>query len=201
MRRLEYLYIAVLLANFYVVGLVVPAAFATVFNSGFNSDGILVQSGPQSRVLELSRATAIILLIAYVIYVVFQMTSHHSLITEVLEQDEEMDRDREADLAKKKLTFSEAILALMISLVCVAMIAVFLVHEIDYIVDERGISDAFMGFILVPLVEKVAEHATAIDEAWDNQANFALAHVLGASVQTALLNTPIVVIVGWGLGR
>ena len=30
--------------------------------------------------------------------------------------------------------------------------------------------------------------------------NFALAHVLGASIQTALLNTPLVVIVGWGLG-
>jgi Ca2+:H+ antiporter len=29
--------------------------------------------------------------------------------------------------------------------------------------------------------------------------NFALAHVLGASIQTALLNTPLVVIVGWCL--
>jgi Ca2+:H+ antiporter len=29
--------------------------------------------------------------------------------------------------------------------------------------------------------------------------NLALAHVLGASIQTALLNTPLVVIVGWGL--
>ena len=30
--------------------------------------------------------------------------------------------------------------------------------------------------------------------------NFALAHVLGASIQTALLNTPLVVFVGWGIG-
>lgn len=29
--------------------------------------------------------------------------------------------------------------------------------------------------------------------------NFALSHVLGASIQTALLNTPLVVIVGWGI--
>jgi Ca2+:H+ antiporter len=53
--------------------------------------------------------------------------------------------------------------------------------------------------ILLPLVEKAAEHLTAIDEAWDNQMNFALAHVLGASIFTALFNTPLVVIVGWGL--
>ncbi len=58
-----------------------------------------------------------------------------------------------------------------------------------------------MGLILVPLVEKVAEHLTAVDEAWDNQMNFALAHILGATVQTALFNSSLVVIVGWGLDK
>lgn len=45
------------------------------------------------------------------------------------------------------------------------MSAVFLVEEIEHIVD-RGVSDNFVGLILVPLVEKAAEHLTAIDEAW-----------------------------------
>ena len=31
--------------------------------------------------------------------------------------------------------------------------------------------------------------------------NFALAHVLGATLQTALFNASLVVIVGWGLGK
>lgn len=56
-----------------------------------------------------------------------------------------------------------------------------------------------MGLILVPLVEKASEHLTAMDEAYDNQMNFALSHVLGASIQTALLNTPLVVLVSWGI--
>ena len=43
------------------------------------------------------------------------------------------------------------------------------VQNIEYLVHERGISDMFLGLILVPLVEKLAEHLTAIDEAWDNQ--------------------------------
>ena len=58
-----------------------------------------------------------------------------------------------------------------------------------------------MGLILVPLVEKVAEHLTAVDEAWDNQMNFALAHVLGSTIQTALFNSPLVVLVGWGMHK
>lgn len=46
------------------------------------------------------------------------------------------------------------------------MSAVFLVQEIEHIVLEQGVPDNFMGLILVPVVEKAAEHLTAIDEAW-----------------------------------
>ena len=43
------------------------------------------------------------------------------------------------------------------------------VHEIERIVEQDHVSDMFLGLILVPLVEKLAEHLTAVDEAWDNQ--------------------------------
>lgn len=94
----------------------------------------------------------------------------------------------------------ECFVVIAISLACVCMSAVFLVQEIEYIV-ERGVSDNFLGLILVPLVEKAAEHLTAIDEAWDNQINFALFHCLAPSIQTALLNAPLTVIVGWGMDK
>ncbi len=58
-----------------------------------------------------------------------------------------------------------------------------------------------MGLILVPLVEKAAEHLSAIDEAYSGRMNFALSHVLGATLQTALFNGPLAVIVGWGLHK
>ncbi len=104
-------------------------------------------------------------------------------------------------MAKDKLTLVESVVALGIALTCVSLHAIFLVEEIEFIVTERGISDAFMGLILVPLVEKAAEHLTAVDEAWDNQMNFAVAHILGATIQTALFNSALVVIVGWGLKK
>lgn len=130
----------------------------------------------------------------------YQLATHHSMFSEVLEADEERDRDRDRDLAKDKLTFTECVIALLLGITLVSLLAVFLVIEIEPLVQHNGVPDAFMGLILVPLVEKASEHLAAIDEAWDNQANFALAHVLGASLQTALFNTPLVVFVGWGLG-
>ncbi|KAK4694381.1 Ca2+:H+ antiporter, partial [Lecanoromycetidae sp. Uapishka_2] len=133
--------------------------------------------------------------------VLFMMRTHHGLYDSVFEKDEEKDHDRHLDLLKDKLTLTECVIALVLALTCVSMHAVFLVEEIEYIVIERGVSDSFMGLILVPQVEKVAEHLTAVDEAWDNQMNFALAHILGATIQTALFNSSLVVIVGWGLGK
>jgi len=109
--------------------------------------------------------------------------------------------DGHKDAAKDKLTMSECIFALAAAIALVTLIAITLVLQIEHIIENSNVSDAFMGLILVPLVEKFAEHLTAIDEAWDNQMNFALSHVLGATLQTALFNAPLTVIVSWGLHK
>jgi Ca2+:H+ antiporter len=129
------------------------------------------------------------------------MRSHHSIYDALFAAAEEADEDRDIDLAKDKLTFTECIVALVIALTLVSLTAINLVDEIPTIVKDQGVSETFMGLILVPLVEKFAEHLTAIDEAWDNIMNLALSHVLGATIQTALFNGPLVVIVAWGLGK
>lgn len=98
-------------------------------------------------------------------YLWFNLRSHHSIFDEVLELDERLDEDRHKELVRAKLTMIECIIALAIALTFVCMSAVFLVDEIPHIV-KRGVSDNFMGLILVPLVEKAAEHLTAVDEAW-----------------------------------
>lgn len=177
-------------------GLAVPTVFTNAFQ---NSAGVTAES-LISDVLAVSRITAVALILAYFVYVWFMGRTHHGIYEAVFEFDEERDHDRHEDAAKDKLTLTECIIALVISIALVTIIAFALVEEIPFIV-ARGVSDSFMGLILVPLVEKAAEHITAIDEAWDNQMNFALSHVLGAALQTALFNGPLVVIVGWGLNK
>lgn len=150
--------------------------------------------------LGISHGTAVILIVAFIVYLAYCAFSAHSVFDEILAHDEAIDNDRHRDAAKKKFTFTECVIAIVISVACVALVAVFLVEEIHYIVEERHIPDAFLGFILVPLVEKLAEHITAIDEAYDNQINFSLYHCIGPSIQTALFNAPLTIVVSWGLG-
>lgn len=173
----------------------------TAFYFAVDGTGLATAAELNDKVTSLSRVASIFLIIAYLIFVWFQAHSHHSIFDAILEGDEQKDRDRHVDLVKPKLTFTECILALMGSIALVTLIAIGLVQEIPSIVESHNVSDAFMGLILVPVVEKAAEHLTAVDEAWDDQMNFALSHVLGATIQTALLNAPLVVIVGWGLGK
>ncbi|KAF3007358.1 hypothetical protein E8E14_009053 [Neopestalotiopsis sp. 37M] len=180
------------------VGLAIPAIYEHSLST-LLEEGRITQATIDANMLSISYAVAILLLLSYVVFIWFQTASHHGLFTAMLEYDEERDHDRAKDMRKDKLTLTECIVALAVSVALVTLIAYALVQEIPYIIEEHGLTDPFVGLILVPLVEKAAEHLTAIDEAWDNQMNFALIHCVGATLQTALLNTPLVILVGWGL--
>lgn len=176
-------------------GLAIPTVFA------HSLSGRVEELSLEHKVLEISRSTAVLLIVAYLIFIYFQAHSHHGIYNAIFIEEELRDEDLHRDIMKKRLTFTEVIVALAISIALVTIIAVILIDQIHSLVTERHVSDAFVGLIMVPLVEKAAEHLTAIDEAYDNQMNFALSHVLGATLQTALFNGPLVVIVGWGLGK
>lgn len=178
------------------VALTVPTAFRLS----------LAMSAPGERRLDdeslsISRIISILLIIAYGVFLFFQIRTHHGIYDSIFELDERRDHDKRQDESKPKLTMTECIIALAISVALAFLISIALVLQIEPIIKNSRVSDSFMGLILVPLVEKVAEHLTAVDEAWDNQMNFALSHVLGATLQTTLFNAPLTVIVGWGLGK
>ena len=183
-------------------GLLIPSAFYSALKGETVSalHERFTQGRLQEDILKISRSTAIVLIIAYALYVIYSCVSAHSIFDEVLEKDEHQDADHEQDMHKPKLTLTEACVAITMAIALVAWLLVILVGEIEEVVGS-GVPDQFLGLILLPLVEKAAEHLTAIDEAWDGVINVALYHCIGPSIQTALFNAPIVVLVGWALGK
>jgi Ca2+:H+ antiporter len=151
-------------------GLLIPSAFYSALKSEAAPDllGALhdkfTRGKLQTDVLQISRAASIALMFAFALYIWYCASSQHSIFDEVIEMDEHRDADREEDLQKPKFTMTEALAALAVSLVCVTLLLVFLVAEIEHVV-KSGVPDQFLGLILLPLVEKAAEHLTAIDEA------------------------------------
>lgn len=136
------------------MALILPAVFAKYLLN--NTDYTLpTPTFVVDNATKISRGVAIISLVGYLIYIAYQTLSHDGLFHEIYEADEHKDLDRHEELRKPKLTLTEAFVALIISLACVSLIAIFLVQQIEYIV-SRGVSDAFVGLILIPLVEKIA---------------------------------------------
>lgn len=155
-------------------GLLIPSAFYSALKPEVLPDfpGLRVafhkrftEATLQADVLRISQATSIALIVAFILYIWYQASSQHGIFDEVIEMDEHRDADREEDMEKPKFTLTETVLALTISLVLVTLLLVFLVQGIEEVV-ESGVPDQFLGLILLPLVEKAAEHLTAIDEAW-----------------------------------
>jgi Ca2+:H+ antiporter len=138
------------------VALVLPAVFYKYLNGNTTDYDITDNYQIQNATYRISRGVAIISLIGYMIYIYYQTISHDGLLHEIFEDDDHKDKDRHEELAMPKLTLTEVVLALLIALACVSLMAIFLVEQIPYMVEERGVSDAFVGLILVPLVEKIA---------------------------------------------
>jgi Ca2+:H+ antiporter len=79
--------------------------------------------------------------------------------------------------------------ALMIMAAAVAGLAVmseFLVGSLDAVSESFGLSEFFVGIILVPLIGNVAEHLVAVQVALKNQMDLSLSIALGSSLQIAL---------------
>ena len=183
-------------------GLLIPSAFYSALKHETVSalHEHFTQKKLQDDILKISQATSIVLIVAYLLYLIYSCTSAHSIFDEVIEEDEHRDADREYDMAKQKLTMTESLVSIAMSIIFVTFLLVILVEQIEHVV-ESGVPDQFLGLILLPLVEKAAEHMTAIDEAWDGVINVALYHCIGPSIQTALFNAPLVVIIGWAIGK
>ncbi|KAK6359300.1 hypothetical protein TWF696_000463 [Orbilia brochopaga] len=207
----------ILVAGF---GLLIPSAFYSALKGSalHKNDPQVILGNPHQKytsedlqydVLRISQVTSLLLLLSFAVYILFNVRTNHNIFDEVLESDEHgheplsgpLDRStRKEHMEKPKFTMTECILALSVSLVLVPLFAVILVDRIKDIVDS-GVPDQFLGLILLPLVEKAAEHLTAINDAWNGHMNFALYHCLGPSIQTALFNAPLVIIVGWIIGK
>ena len=170
--------------------LIVPATLYAVMKGSDESDQ------KDDKILLLSHGTAIILLILYVLYLVFQLKTHTRLFDEEAESSEDGER-KEAEV----LSVTAAVTALIIVTVAVAVCAEFLVGSIDAIVASAHISKTFIGLILLPIVGNAAEHVTACVVAYKNKMDLAIGVAMGSSMQIALLVTPFLVILGWIIGR
>ncbi|GAB4538683.1 MAG: calcium/proton exchanger [Anaerolineae bacterium] len=83
----------------------------------------------------------------------------------------------------------------------IAWLSEVLVGAVEPVVTGLGISEFFLGIILIPLVGNVAEHIVGVQVAIKNRMELSLAISLGSSLQIALFVAPVLVFAGLLMGN
>jgi len=170
-----------------------------------------VGNSTEAGVLALSRGTAIVLLVLYILFLVYQLKTHpHVFNTDELHEDNSEDPEQAEELEQTQVHVGTAVLASTLFLVttAVSFCSDYLVGSIDDVVVSFGISKTFIGLVLVPMVgnagiplkycsDSVAEVVTCIALGYKTKMDLVVAITLGSSMQIALFLTPFLVILGW----
>ncbi|RSL77997.1 hypothetical protein CEP52_017670 [Fusarium oligoseptatum] len=171
--------------------LIIPAVLSAVLDqSGFGDR--------DQGILTLSRGTAIILLLLYILYLTFQLRTHSNLFD--AENQNSDGRKEPEEPEEPSLGIIGAVAVLIVTTIMVAICAGYLVGSINSLVETSGIGRAFIGLVLIPIIGNAAEHVTAVVFAVRDKMDLAMSVAVGSSFQISLLVTPLLVIVSWALG-
>ncbi len=151
----------------------------------------------QASILILSRGTAMILLLLYVLYLYFALRTHKKLF----EPESQATTASEQDEQEPLLGPWSAGLVLVVTTLVISVCADYMVDSIDALVATGKISKTFIGLILIPIVGNAAEHVTACVVAVKDKMDLAMGVAIGSSIQIALLVTPSLVMLGWAIGQ
>jgi Ca2+:H+ antiporter len=161
-----------------VIGLLMPALFATTTGThGF----------VQREVVSGTVAGVLILLYGGVLLFVY-VTHEHVFRTPASEE-----------VASWPVRRAVGVLVGAVALVAVE--SEFLVGAMETSLESLGISELFVGLIVVPIVGNAAEHSSAVLFALRNKVDVALEIAVGSSTQVALFVAPVLVFISLAVGH
>ena len=156
-------------------------AFPTIF-------GLLDPAEGEPPLAYLSTSVAVVFIVLYALYLLFYLRR----------REEAPGTGHEEQPPFGKVV---SFVMLLVATAAVAYVSEAFVGAIEPLVEEIGVSELFVGVILVPIVGNIAEHVVGVQIAYKNQMDFSMAVSLGSSLQVALLVTPILVFLGPLLGH
>ena len=168
--------------------LIMPAIFELVEGKGLPEPGSeAIHYG--GTVEHLSLAVAVVLLVTYVIGLFFSLKTHRDLFNPDYEDEDTWG-----------LSTRTSVIALAIAGVLVGVMSEVLVGSITEASESVGLSEFFIGVIVVAIVGNAAEHWVAVLVAMKDKMDLAVNIAVGSSAQVALFVAPLLVIASYFIG-
>lgn len=157
---------------FSVIGLVIPAIFTHTVPAQLLT----------TRYEGLSVVVAVVMFSIYILSLVFSFYTHKDIYS--VEHD---------GGKKSKWSLQKAIVVLVGATIFIGIESEIFVGAVEPMTQAIGLSEFFVGIILVPIIGNAAEHSTAITMAYKNQMDVAVEIALGSSLQIILFVCPILI--------
>jgi Ca2+:H+ antiporter len=138
----------------------------------------------------MSFIVAIILLISYAAGLFFSLRTHEQLFNPHSEEDHVGDA----------WPIRRSVITLAIAGIAVGLMSEILVGSINEASESIGISEFFVGLIVVAVVGNAAEHWVAVYFAMKNKMDLAVNIAVGSSAQIALFVAPVLVLLSFLVG-
>ncbi len=173
-------------------GAVMPAVFQLV------SGGSLPLPGDErvdfgATIEHLSLAISLVLIGTYLIGLMFSLKTHRRLFN----PPDEIDAEGEETLGWSVRT---SVIMLGIAGVAVAVMSEVLVHSITAASHSIGLSQFFIGAVIVAIVGNAAEHWVAVVVARKDKMDLSINIAIGSSAQIGLFVAPLLVVVSFFIG-
>lgn len=179
-RQLAGLNVALLVIA--VIGLVVPTLFLAAH-----------PDPARARTVDVSRYVAGLLILGYGLSLLYSLGTHRAVL------------GRGGDVAcgesAPAWSLGRTVAVLVAAAAAVAWMSELLVGTTVEAASRLGLSQIFVGLVLVPIIGNAAEHAAAVLMAQKNRMDLAVSIAVGSSVQVALLIAPLLVLLGAVLGQ
>jgi Ca2+:H+ antiporter len=165
---------------------VIAISVPSVFNAAIEPNTM--------RVEELSLSVAAAMLLIYILSIVYGLktrtVSEQAVLPEV-----------QLSHTAPKWNLKQALGVLVLAVLGIALMSEFLVGSVETVVATLGVSEFFLGIIIVPIIGNIAEHLVAVQVALKNKMDLSLAIALGSSLQIALFVAPVLVFCSLLLGH
>jgi Ca2+:H+ antiporter len=165
----------------------INASMLAIVAAALSLPTIFAVTNPGPNPTNLSIEVAVVMFVLYILYLLYILRSPEGMAT------------AEGDAPPFGRAFS--LVLLFVATAAVAYVSEAFVGAIEPLTEEYGISELFVGVILVPIVGNIAEHVVGVQIAYKNHMDFSMGISLGSSIQVALLVTPLLVFLGPLLGH
>ena len=176
--------------------LLVPTIFHTV------ASNVSVAQGGWTPVKEqnLSLAIAIVLIITYFFTLIFSLYTHRDMLGAEEMTGGAAEIGEELEHGGEHWSKGKAMTVLLIATAFVALIAEFLVGAVEEAGKTLGLTEIFVGVIVVAIIGNAAENSSAILMARRNKMDLTLGIALGSSLQITLLVAPVLIFASYLFG-